>query len=131
VHASVTMPWPSDPPTHPRPANLRSTGEESLLGCWRGGRGLRVNGAAGGPGCCSRTGRDAPQIDPRQRSLRTESLTAYRSCWSSAASTPSAGPDLIAPALALALDYYCVPRYVRCAGEGSLAVVPSQRSGST
>lgn len=69
------MPWPSDPPTHPRPANLRSTGEESLLGCWRGGRGLRVNGAAGGPGCCSRTGRDAPQIDPRQRSLRTESLT--------------------------------------------------------
>jgi hypothetical protein len=34
-----------------------------------------VNGAAGGPGCCSRTGRDAPQIDPRRRDLRTMCLT--------------------------------------------------------
>ena len=32
---------------------------------------MLVNGAAGVPSCCSRTGRDAPQIDPRRKDLKT------------------------------------------------------------
>lgn len=36
---------------------------------------MLVIGATGGPGFCSRTGRDAPQIDPRRRDLRTMCLT--------------------------------------------------------
>lgn len=41
------------------------------MGVWHGESGWLVNGVAGEPGNCSRTGRDAPQIDPRRTELRT------------------------------------------------------------
>lgn len=53
------MPWLSDPPTHPRPPNLRCAGERALLG----------QEHDRGPGRGPRTGRDALQIDRSRRDL--------------------------------------------------------------
>lgn len=84
---------------------------------------MLVNGATGDPSSCSRTGRDAPQIDPRS-TLRTDSLVLTVGCkhpailfclWQGAERSAM-------------LVSQCV---LLVKIEVNVVVVPSQRSGST
>ncbi|KAF1360010.1 hypothetical protein EJ07DRAFT_155477 [Lizonia empirigonia] len=66
------MPWPSDPPTHPRRANLRSAGEESLFGVWHGGSGS-AHPRSAWPGCVVKVA----AVVPSRRSGSTPSGSSH------------------------------------------------------